>query len=202
MAKDTAHTRQHTHTQLNTPRGHTGEHGPSGPGQRTHNTTQRAATPVNRSKVAQDTAHTQRNSPSEHTREQEPSGPGHRTHNTTHRAGPTVNRSQVARDTAHAAQPRDTTHQAVTQVNRSQVGQDTAQTTQSTEPTQRGTRAKWSGTLRAQHNAPSGHTGEQEPSGPGHRTHNTKHRANRPMNKSQVAHDIAQATQNTERAQW
>ena len=104
----------------------------------------------------------------------------------------------MAHDTAHATQPRDTTQRAGTQVNRSQVGQDTAQTTQSTEPTQRGTRAKWPMTLRAQHNAPSGHTGEQEPSCPGHHTHNTRHPANTPVNRSQVAPDTAHTTQNTE----
>ena len=50
--EDTAYTTQHT------PRGHTAEQEPSGPGHRTHRTTHRTSTPVNRSYVAQDTAHT------------------------------------------------------------------------------------------------------------------------------------------------
>ena len=52
----------------------------------------------------------------------------------------------MAHDTAHTSK---TTHQAGTPVNKSQVAQDTAHTG----------------------NTPSGHTGKQEPSGPGHRTH-------------------------------
>ena len=47
---------QTPHTQHNTPSGHTGEHGPGGPGHRTRNTTHRVGTPVNRSQVAQDAA--------------------------------------------------------------------------------------------------------------------------------------------------
>ena len=50
-----------------------------------------------------------------------------------------------------------------------------------------------------QHNAAGEHTGEQEPSCPGHRTHNTKHRASTPVNRSQMAQDTAHATQHT---QW
>ena len=50
-----------------------------------------------------------------------------------------------------------------------------------------------------QHNTPSEHTGEQEPSGPGHCT---AHRASTPVNKSQGARDTAHATQHTERANW
>ena len=42
-----------------------------------------------------------------------------------------------------------------------------------------------------QNNTPSGHTGEQEPSGPGHRTREAKHRAGTPVNRSQVAQDTA-----------
>ena len=42
-----------------------------------------------------------------------------------------------------------------------------------------------------QHNAPSGHTGEQEPSGPGHRTSKATHRAGTLVNRSQVAQDTA-----------
>ena len=66
MAKDTAHTRQHTHTQLNTPSGHTGEKEPSGPKQRTRITTHEAGRPVNRSQVAKDTAHTRQHSERAH----------------------------------------------------------------------------------------------------------------------------------------
>ena len=62
-------------------------------------------------------------------------------------------------------------------------------------------------------NTPSGHTGKQEPSGPGHRTrkathqagpgHGTRHTAHTagtPVNRSQVAQDTAHATQHAERA--
>ena len=45
------------YTQHNPPSGRTGEQEPSGPGQRTRNTTHRASTPLKRSEVAQDTAH-------------------------------------------------------------------------------------------------------------------------------------------------
>ena len=48
--------------------------------------------------------------------------------------------------------------------------------------------------------AHSAHTGEREPSGPGHRTRNTTHRASTPVNRSQVAQDTADATQQTARA--
>ena len=48
-----------------------------------------------------------------------------------------------------------------------------------------------------QHNKPSGHTGEEEPSGPGHRTHNTMHGASTPVNRSKVALDTAHAKQRT-----
>ena len=51
-----------------------------------------------------------------------------------------------------------------------------------------------------QHNTQSGHTGEQEPSDPGHRTRNTTHRAGTLVNRSQVAQDTAHAKQGTERA--
>ena len=50
------------------------------------------------------------------------------------------------------------------------------------------------------HNTPSGRIGEQEPSGPGHRTHNTTHRAGASVNRSQVAQDTAHTTQHTEPA--
>ena len=52
----------------------------------------------------------------------------------------------MAKDTDRTSKPL---HQAGTPVNMSQVAQDCAHTG----------------------NTPSGHTGEQEPSGPGHRTH-------------------------------
>ena len=42
-------------------------------------------------------------------------------------------------------------------------------------------------TAHTQHNAPSEHTGEQEPSGPGHRTWHTTHGASTSVNRSQVA---------------
>ena len=49
-------------------------------------------------------------------------------------------------------------------------------------------------------NTPSGHTGEEEPSGPGHHTRKAAQRAGTPVNRSQVARDTAQAQQHTERA--
>ena len=94
--------------------------------------------------MAQDTAHTG-NTPGGHTSEQEASSRGHRTRNTTHQAGTPVNRSQVAQNTAQAKQHTERGHQR--------------------------TGAKWFRTPHKQNNAPSAHTGEQEPSGPGHRTH-------------------------------
>ena len=42
-----------------------------------------------------------------------------------------------------------------------------------------------------QSNAPSGHTGEQEPSGPRRRTSKATHRAGTPVNRSQVTQDTA-----------
>ena len=51
-----------------------------------------------------------------------------------------------------------------------------------------------------QSNALSGHTGEQEPSGPGHRTRNTAHRAGTQVNRSQLAKDTAPSKQHTEGA--
>ena len=47
---------------------------------------------------------------------------------------------------------------------------------------------------------PRRRTGEQEPSGPGHGTRNTTHRAGEPVNRSVVAQDTAHTTQRTERA--
>ena len=69
---------------------------------------------------------------------------------------------------------------------------------QHTERAHRCTRAKRPRTLYTQHNPPSGRTGEQEPSGPGHRTRNTTHRASTPVNRSLVAWDTAHAKQHTE----
>ena len=46
-----------------------------------------------------------------------------------------------------------------------------------------------------QHNTPSAQTAEQEPSGLGPRAHRTKHGANTPVNRSQVAQDTAHPTQ-------
>ena len=66
MAKDTAHTGQHTHTRPNTPSENTGEQKQSGPEQRTRITTHEAGRPVNRSQVAKDTAHTRQHSERAH----------------------------------------------------------------------------------------------------------------------------------------
>ena len=118
--------------------------------------------------------HTQHNTPGEHTGEQAPSGPGHHARN----EKPTAN----------------------TAANSRQVGQHTAHATQHSERTHRSTGAKWPRTPRMQQNALSEHTGEQEPSAPGHRTRNTTLRARTFVNRSQVAQDTAQATQHTERA--
>ena len=74
--------------------------------------------------------------------------------------------------------------------------------TQQTERAHRCTGAKWPRTPHTHNNTPSGHTSEQEPSGPGHRTRNTTHRAGTPVNRSQVAQDTAHAKQHTERAHW
>ena len=49
-----------------------------------------------------------------------------------------------------------------------------------------------------QHNTLSGHTGEQEASGQGHRTRNTTHQAGKRVSRSQVVKDTAQATPQTE----
>ena len=69
--------------------------------------------------------------------------------------------------------------------------QDTAHAKQHTEQAHRRTGAKLPRTPHTQHNTPSGHTGEQEPSGPGHRRHNTTKRASTPVNRSQEARDTA-----------
>ena len=51
-----------------------------------------------------------------------------------------------------------------------------------------------------QRNALSGPTGDQEPSGAGHRTLNTAREASRPVTRRQVAQDTAHATQRTKPA--
>ena len=55
-------------------------------------------------------------------------------------------------------------------------------------------------TRNPKHSTQSEHTGEQEPSSPGHRTHNTTHRAGTRVNRSQGAQDTARATQPTGQA--
>ena len=82
------------------------------------------------------------------------------------------------------------------------MAQDTAYAKQRTERAHRWTEAKWPRTPHTQHNTPSGHNGEQEPSGPGHRPHKATHRAGTPVNRSQVVRDTAPAKQHTERAHW
>ena len=71
------------------------------------------------------------------------------------------------------------------------MAQDTAQAKKRAERAHRGTGAKWPRTLHKQNNAPSGHTGELEPSGRGHRTSKTTHQAGTPVKRSQVAQDTA-----------
>ena len=80
------------------------------------------------------------------------------------------------------------------------MAQDTAHAKQHTERAHRRTGARWPRTPHTQHNTPRGHTGEQEPSGPGHRTRNTRHRAGTPVNRSLEAQDTAHAKQHTELA--
>ena len=108
------------------------------------------------------TRNPQHNTASERTGEQVPRGSGHRT---AHGASAPVKNSQGAQDTAHA--------------------------TQHTERAHRCTGAKWPRTPHKQINAPSGHTGEQQPSGPGNCTSTTTHQAGTPVNKSQGAEDTA-----------
>ena len=55
-------------------------------------------------------------------------------------------------------------------------------------------------TAHTRHSAPIVDTGEQEPSGAGHRRGNRTHRAATPMNGNHVANDSAHSTQRTERA--
>ena len=77
------------------------------------------------------------------------------------------------------------------------MAEDTAQAKQRTERTHRIRGAHWPRTPHMRHNTPRGHTGEQEPSCPGHRTRNTTHQAGTPVNRRQVAQDTAQATPQT-----
>ena len=56
-------------------------------------------------------------------------------------------------------------------------------------------------TPHMQRTARSEHTGEQEPSGPGHHTRKTMHRAGTLVNRSQVAQNTAHTTHHTERAE-
>ena len=94
-------------------------------------------------------------------------------------SGWTSERSAATPDTRNTARATNSTaHRASTPVNKSQGAQDTY----------------------TQRNPPSGHTGEQEPRGPGHRTRNTTHQAGTPVNRSQFAQDNAHATQHTEQA--
>ena len=81
------------------------------------------------------------------------------------------------------------------------MAEHTAHETQPTERAHRGTGAEWPRTPHPQHKTRSQHTGEQQPSGPGQRTHNTMHQAGTRVNRSQVARETAHATQHTERAQ-
>ena len=81
-----------------------------------------------------------------------------------------------------------------------QVAQDTTHLIQDTERAHQGTGVKRPTTPHTQHNPPRGHTSEQEPSGPGHRTRNTTHQAGTPVNRSQGAQDTAHTTQHTDQA--
>ena len=81
------------------------------------------------------------------------------------------------------------------------MAQDTAHAKQRSKRAHQCTGAKWARTPHTQNNIPSGRTGKQEPSGPGHGTGNTARRAGTPVNRSQVAQDTAHATQHAERAQ-
>ena len=80
------------------------------------------------------------------------------------------------------------------------MAQDSAHAKQRTERRNQSTEVKWPRTPHTQHNAPSGHTREQESRGPGHRTHKATQRAGTPVNRSQVAQDTAPTKQRTERA--
>ena len=71
------------------------------------------------------------------------------------------------------------------------MAQDTLHARQRTERAHWCTGAKWPRTPHTQHNTPSGHSGEQEPSRPGHRKRNATHRTGTPVNRSQLAQDTA-----------
>ena len=77
-------------------------------------------------------------------------------------------------------------HTARTPVNRRHVGQDTAHAHAPRAARRRDTTA-WQ-------------IAQQEPGGPGHRTHKAAHGAGTPVNRSQVAQDTAQTKQKTEQA--
>ena len=85
-------------------------------------------------------------------------------------------------------------------MNRSQGAQDNVHATQHTEQANRCTGAKGPRTPTTQHNTASGHTGEREPSGTGHRTRDTTQRGGTLVNRSRVAQDTAHAAQHTELA--
>ena len=80
------------------------------------------------------------------------------------------------------------------------MAQDSVHATHHTELANWWTGAKWHRTPHTRHNTTSGHAGEQEQSGPGHQTRNTKHPAGTPVNRSQGAQNAVHATQNTEQA--
>ena len=80
------------------------------------------------------------------------------------------------------------------------MAQHTAHATQRTERAHWRTGAKWPRTPHTQHKAPSEHTGEQEPSGPGQSTHNTTHRAGTLVSRSHVAQDTVHAAQSNQSA--
>ena len=121
---------------------------------------QQTGTAVNRSQVSHHKAHATQHS-KRHIGEQDPSGPGHRACNTTHQASTPLNRSQVAQDTAHASLQSEQVHGR--------------------------TGARWRRAPHTQHNTPGEHTGEQAPSGPGHRSGNETLRASTPVNRNEVA---------------
>ena len=195
---------------------HPGEQQRSGPGHRTRNATHRAGTPVNRGQVTKDTAHATQHLGWAH-RYTGTRWPRLRTCNQAHRVSTPVNKSHVSQaphkqhtaPSGHRGQQepshpghhtRNTAPWSGTPLNRNQVAQDTAHATQRIERADPRTGAKWPRTPHTQHNAPSEHIGEQEPSRPGHRTRKTTHRAGTPVNRNQVAQDTAHARQGTKRA--
>ena len=80
------------------------------------------------------------------------------------------------------------------------MAKNTTHTAQRTELARCRRGAKWCRTRHTQQNAPSEHTGQQEPSGPGHRTRNTAHGVGTPVYMGEVAKKTGQATQRSERA--